>query len=125
MKLLEMPDVVKSLVSNPKYSELSEVSKVTHALLTQLKHIQNDGTGLPRLVSTDVIKSCLEACKQAVETVVITFALFTTLHKVPPMQSRDVRNKELDNLTTLMSNQGVSIEGTDLEKKIMELREGP
>jgi hypothetical protein len=62
-KLLASPDIVKALVSNPHYAQLSALSKVAHTALQSLKSIHGDGSGLPKIVEVVVIKSALDMAK--------------------------------------------------------------
>lgn len=112
--MLTNTDLVYKLIGDPHYAELSILATRADGDLKTLKGIHGDVTSMPRLAPLENCRAADDATRNAMETVMITFAVYAPLRKIPPMKSHERRVAEIQGLKKTCAAQGVVLDDTNL-----------
>ncbi len=95
---------------------------LSEGLYTSHKDMHADGSTMGRLITAGLQKEITDGMSHAVDTVLITYLLYVIVHKAPKIALMKDRNDLMDAISLKCKAQGLSLEGTDLEARIVELR---
>ena len=74
--------MVKAFVGNANYLDLSRVTSEANNELQTSRVIHADGSGMGRLITAELTELAMDSQKLAVDTVMISCALFIVLHRL-------------------------------------------
>ncbi len=109
---------VLSLVKNPHYAELGTAAGELSATVALVKGVHKD-SGCP-LVDASALREASIACTLAVDTVVVTNALFRLRVEVPRLESPQARKKAAVELQKLLAERGTDV-GDDVRSALDEM----
>jgi hypothetical protein len=112
--------LLMAMLSNKNIKPLSDISIIAHSVREHILNIHKQAPEVGKMVEADVLKQVETTVHNSVETVAISFALFSLTMDVCKEKNINVRKKKLDDMQRALKAKGVTM-GADMVKRVQEL----
>jgi hypothetical protein len=112
--------VLMALLTNKNIKPLSDISIIAHSVREHILNIHKQAPEVGKMVEANVLKQVESTVHNSVETVAISFALFSLTMDVSKEKNINVRKKKLDDMQRALKAKGVTM-GADMIKRVQEL----